>query len=343
MNEVTLLSQKTGILAACDALAVPRASWYRAQKPASQRPKSTRSRPPRSLTDKEQRIVLDALNSEQYVDMAPYEVYAALLDEGCYLCSIRSMYRILEQADEVRERRNQRRHGAYQRPELLAEAPNQLWSWDITRLKGPTRGMFFYLYVMLDVFSRYVVGWLLGHEETGQLGKRLLEVSCQRQGIEPGQLVVHSDNGPQMRSKPVKGLVSNLGLEQSFSRPSISNDNPYSEAQFKTLKYRPAFPERFASWQDGASHCRQFFPWYNDEHYHTGLALLTPHAVHTGEWEAIVTKRQEVLDAAYEAHPERFVGGRPIAPKPPAQVWINPPLDSGDSSPSTGATLEVLQ
>ena len=184
MNEVTLLSQRTGVLAACEALAVPRASWYRAQKTESQRPKSSRPRSPRSLTGKEQENVLDALNSEQYVDMAPYEIYAALLDEGRYLCSIRSMYRILEQADEVRERRNQRRHGAYQRPELLAEAPNQLWSWDITRLKGPTRGMFFYLYVMLDVFSRYVVGWLLGREETGQLGKRLLEVSCLRQGIQ---------------------------------------------------------------------------------------------------------------------------------------------------------------
>jgi len=342
MQEVRSLAETTGVQMACDVLGVPRASWYRAQRATIISPATARPRPERALNLKQQQAVLDVLHSEKFVDMAPHEVYASLLDEGRYLCSIRTMYRLLEQADEVRERRNQRRHRVYQRPELLAEEPNQLWSWDITWLKGPSRGLFFYLYAMIDVFSRYIVGWLLADEETGELGKRLIEVSYQRQAIQSGQLIIHNDNGSQMKAKPVTTLITNLGLQQSFSRPSISDDNPYSEAHFKTLKYRPGFPERFGSLLDAKVFCRQFFTWYNEQHYHTGIALLTPHAVHTGTWQEVVDRRQGVLDAAYDANPERFVKKRPVAARPPAQVWINRPFGSGDPPTTETGGEEVL-
>jgi len=341
MSTVTMLAATIGVAAACDALAVPRASWYRSQRPALEAPaeqeRRVRSPVARSLATGERKTVLDVLHSERFVDKAPYEVYAALLDEGRYLCSVRTMYRVLESAHEVRERRNQRRHPNYTKPELLAEAPNQLWSWDITRLKAATKWCYYYLYVIMDVFSRYVVGWTLADAETGDLAKHLIEETCRRHEIEPETLTIHADNGSPMKAKPVEMLLVDLGVTKSHSRPYKSNDNPFSEAQFRTLKYRPEFPERFGSRQDALAFCRPFFAWYNYEHYHTGLALLTPATVHFGNVQTVLEARQQTLDAAYEANPERFVRGRPTVASPPTQVWINRPYGPSDVA-DTAAT-----
>jgi putative transposase len=235
------------------------------------------------------------------------------------------MYRILEENQEVRERRDQLRHPHYAAPELLATAPNQVWSWDITKLLGPAKWTYFYLYVILDIFSRYVVGWMVAHHESAALAKKLIEQSCARQGILAGQLSLHADRGPSMKSKPVALLLSDLGVTKTHSRPYVSNDNPFSEAQFKTMKYRPDFPERFGSIQDSRSFGHVFFPWYNNEHRHSGLAMLTPHEVHYGLAEKRVEARARVLAAAFAAHPERFVAGVPRPPALPTEVWINKP------------------
>jgi putative transposase len=282
--------------------------------------------------------VLDVLHSEAYVDKSPYEVYAGLLDAESYLCGVRTMYRILEAEGEVRERRNQLRHPKYKKPELLAEGPNEVWSWDITKLLGPAKWTYFYLYVILDIFSRYVVGWMVAEQETAELAKRLIGETCDKQGVEPGRLIIHADNGSQMKAKSVALLMSDLGVTKTHSRPHVSNDNPFSEAHFKTLKYRPDFPDRFGSVQHARAFFRALFPWYNCEHYHTGLGLLTPEAVHYGLADQIVEQRQRVLDGAYARHPERFVRRAPKALQPPSQVWINPP-----SPVVTPASEEVLQ
>jgi putative transposase len=269
--------------------------------------------------------VLDVLHADRFVDQAPPEIYATLLDEGTYLCSLRTMYRILEARGEVRERRDQLRHPHYTKPELLATAPNQVWSWDITKLLGPAKWTYFYLYVLLDIFSRYVVGWMLAHRESRTLARRLIMETCEKEGIVPGQLTLHADRGTSMTSKPVAHLLADLGVTKTHSRPHVSNDNPFSESQFKTLKYQPGFPDRFLSYEHGHGHCGEFFPWYNYEHHHAGLAYLTPAAVHHGRVGEILAVRQAALDAAFAAHPERFVKRPPQTPRPPEAVWINPP------------------
>jgi putative transposase len=280
---------------------------------------------PRALTAPERQAVLDTLHAPEFVDLAPASVYVRLLDQLRYLCSIRTMYRILASSEEVRERRAQARHGHYAAPELLATAPNQVWSWDITKLLGPAKWTYFYLYVILDVFSRYVVGWMVAPRESAALAERLIEETYVRQAIPRGQLTLHADRGASMRSKPVALLLADLGVTKTHSRPYVSNDNPFSEAQFKTLKYRPDFPNRFGSIEDARAHCRDFFPWYNCEHYHSGLGLVTPFDVHFGLAAAQLVQRTAVLEAAYAAHPERFPHGVPVPPSLPTAVWINRP------------------
>jgi putative transposase len=327
MQAVEELCGTSGTLPACRALGVARATQYRYRAgPSAARPR----RPsPRALAAAESQAVLEVLHSERFVDQAPAAVYAALLDAGTYLCSPRTMYRLLAGSGEVRERRNQLRHPLYAKPELLASRPNEVWSWDITKLLGPVKWSYFYLYVLLDIFSRYVVGWMVAARESAQLAKKLIEHSCHKQGIEPGQLTVHADRGSSMTSKPVALLLADLGATKTHSRPHVSNDNPFSEAQFKTLKYRPQFPQRFGGIEDARSFCVGFFDWYNNHHYHSGLALLTPATVHYGEAAAVLEQRREILGAAYAAHRERFVRGAPQPAEPPTAVWINPPTTSG--------------
>ena len=270
--------------------------------------------------------MLGVLHEERFQDWAPAAVQATLLDEGNYLCSTRTMYRILEQEGETRERRDQAIHPAYQKPELLVNAPNQLWSWDITKLRGPAKWNYFQLYVMIDVFSRYVTGWMVAERESAELAKHFIEDTLQKHTIPPGQLTIHADRGKVMRSKPVAFLMADLGIAKTHSRPYVSNDNPYSESQFRTLKYRPGFPDRFGCIQDSRAFCQQFFTWYNDQHCHSGIALLTPSMVHFGQAPTVLTQRQLVLDAAYLAHPERFVRKAPTVQPLPGMVWINKPV-----------------
>jgi putative transposase len=333
METVKANGAELGVALMCVALGLPRATFYRRRAP--KKPSTARKPSPRALAPTERQAVLDVLHEPRFADKAPAEVYATLLDEGRYLCSERTMYRVLAANHEVRERRDQLRHPHYKAPELLATAPNQLWSWDITKLLGPQKWTYFYLYVLLDVFSRYVVGWLIADRESATLADKLISESYQRQGIAPGQLTVHADRGAAMISKTVAFLLADLGVTKSHSRPHVSNDNPYSEAQFKTLKYRPGFPDRFGSREDARSHCRVFFPWYNDEHRHSGLGLLTPADVHYDRAPARLAARSVILDAAHLAHPERFVKGRPVPAKPPSQVWINPPKPLGACGPQT--------
>lgn len=326
MNAATQLASQVGTAPACAAIGVARATFYRYRQVAeSPRPAKPRPTPPRALSAEERQIVLDELRSERFVDRAPAEVYATLLDEDRYLCSIRTMYRVLHSAREVRERRDQLRHPHYHKPELLATGPNQVWSWDITKLLGPAKWSYFYLYVIMDIFSRYVVGWTLAARERGQLAQRLIRETCVKENIEEGQLTIHADRGTSMTSQTVAQLLATLGVVKSHSRPQVSNDNPFSESQFKTLKYQPAFPERFASHEHGLTFCRAFFPWYNDEHHHWGLGLMTPATVHTGRATEVLATRQVTLSAAYLAHPQRFVHREPRPQQPPTAVWINPP------------------
>jgi putative transposase len=282
------------------------------------------------------------LNSDRFCDASPRQVYATLLDEGRYVCHWRTMYRVLEEHDEVRERRNQLRHPSYAKPELLATAANQLWSWDITKLRGPEKWTYYYLYVLLDVFSRYVVGWMIARQESSILAKELIETSCQRQGIDQNQLVLHSDRGPSMISKTVAQLLVDLGVEKSHSRPHVSNDNPYSEAQFKTMKYRGDYPDRFGSIEDARSWAREFFPWYNEEHHHTALGLMPPAVVHYGKAERVRAQRRQVLSAAYAEHPERFVRGLPSVAEVPAAVWINAPKSEQEPEKNKDEAVVVV-
>jgi putative transposase len=326
MKAAEQLSERTGVSAACAALGVPRSSFYRAQQPKSEpKPRPT---PERALTPEEKEQVRQTLNSERFQDSAPRQVYATLLDDGEYLCSWRTMYRILHEHREVRERRDQLRHPNYAKPELLATGPNQLWSWDITKLKGPAKWTYYYLYTILDVFSRYVPGWLIAECESATLAKQLIAESCAKQGIGLGQLTLHADRGSAMISKTVAQMLADLGVTKTHSRPYVSNDNPYSEAHFKTMKYRPGFPERFGSIQDARAWARAFFHWYHHEHHHSGLCLLTPATVHYGQAQAVLEQRHKVLQAAYAAHPERFVRGEPKLLSLPTEVWINKPQSS---------------
>lgn len=320
-----------GIRALCGALAVPRASYYRALRPWHGPRRNTSAR---ALSATERAKVLDVLHSPRFCDLAPAEVYATLLDEETYLCSERTMYRILAQNMELRERRMQRTNPVYERPELLAEAPNELWSWDITKLMGPAKWRYFHLYVVLDVFSRYVVGWMVAERESATLAKRLIADTCERQSISPGQLTVHADRGSSMKSKCLALTLADLGITKTHSRPHVSNDNPYSEAQFKTLKYRPDFPARFGSLEHARVFCKDFFDWYNLEHRHAGLALLTPHDVHHGLGPERIVKRAAVLSRAFALHPERFVHRPPSPSAPPAAAWINKPSIPNPSAAS---------
>ena len=317
------LAPTLGLATACDILQVPRSSVYRARQPKP----AARPQPElvRALSDAEREAVHHTLNSERFADQAPREVYATLLDEGTYLCSPRTMYRVLDEHAEVRERRDQLRHPAYAKPELLATGPNRVWSWDITKLLGPVKWASYYLYVMLDIFSRYVVGWLIADRESGSLAELLITEACAKQRIARDQLTIHADNGGPMIAKPVTLLMTDLGVSPSHSRPHVSNDNPFSEAHFKTMKYQPAYPERFGSQVDARTWAQTFFPWYNDEHHHSGIGYMTPTAVHYGEASRFLSERQQTLNAAYAAHPERFVKGQPVPPALPLAVWINPP------------------
>jgi len=338
-----------GMVALCVALGLSRASLYRrksgraalAAKGAIAPPETLvdmdgdgaarsgtkRCASPRALSAEERTQVLTVLHEPRFCDLSPAEVYATLLDEKRYLCSERTMYRILDSKREVRERRAQLRHPAYAAPQLLATKPNEVWSWDITKLLGPQKWSYFYLYVILDVFSRYVVGWMIADGESAALAERLIAETCDRERIEPGQLTLHADRGSSMKSKPVALLLSDLGVNKTHSRPHVSDDNPFSEAQFKTMKYRPDFPSFFASREHARNHCASFFPWYNNEHHHVGLGLLTPHDVHHGLAPARLAHRADVLAAAYAAHPERFVRRAPRPSPLPTHVWINPPQE----------------
>ena len=316
---------------ACTALGLARATWYRARGPISHETPGSddETRPskvsPRALTSDERALVLDQLNSPRFADLAVPQVHATLLDEGRYLCSQRTMYRVLDAAGEVRERRDLLRHPAYTKPELLASVPNQVWSWDITKLKGPAKWNHYHLYVILDIYSRYVVGWMIADRESAVLAKKLIKQTILKHGIDRGQLTIHADRGSSMRSKEVAFLLADLGVTKTHSRPHTSNDNPYSEAHFKTMKYRPDFPERFGSLADARAFCARFFEWYNRQHRHSGIAMMTPHDVHFGAVDQIVARRADVLDAAHQLHPERFVRGSPAAPRRPTAAWINPP------------------
>jgi putative transposase len=311
---------------------VAQATWHRRHRvsPAAPKPAPVPHREriqPRALAPAERQAILAALHSERFADLAPDEVWATLLDEGTYLGSVSTYYRVLREAGESRERRRQATHPAKVKPELVAAGPNQVYSWDITKLHGPAKWTYFHLYVILDIYSRYAVGWMVATRESAVLAEKLIAETCAKQGITRGQLSLHADRGSSMTSKPVALLLADLGVTQSHSRPHVSNDNPYSEAQFKTLKYRPAFPARFASLEAARAHCQEFFGWYNDEHRHGGLGLHTAADVHHGQAAAVRAGRAQILDAAYQAHPERFVSRPPAPPALPSTSWINPPQE----------------
>ena len=336
----------TGETAAlCHSVGLARATLYRRRQPARTPTPTVRAASPRALVPAERLAILDVLHSERFVDQSPAEVHATLLDEQTYLCSTRAMYRVLAAADEVRERRAQARHPAYAKPELVATAPNQIWSWDITKLKGPIPYLYYSLYVILDLFSRYVVGWMVAAHENARLAERLIEATCLKQEIGPHQLTIHADRGAPMRSKLVAELLSDLSIGASHSRPRVSNDNPFSEAQFRTFKYRPEFPDRFGSIEHARRVGHDLFTWYNDAHHHSGLTYLTPADVHHGRAATILEVRHHTRLTAYDAHPERFVQGPPRREILPHAVWINPPANTTalDASGTTIVTPDDPQ
>jgi putative transposase len=326
---IAVLAPRTGTRAACAAVGAPQASYYRrhrASPPPRPVPVPHAGRvQPRALSQAERQGILSALHCERFADLAPAEVWATLLDEGTYLGSVSTFYRVLRQAGESKERRRQATHPAAVKPELTAAAPNQVWSWDITKLHGPAKWTYYYLYVILDIFSRYATGWMVATGESAALAEKLIGVTCAKQGIARGQLTIHADRGSSMTSKPVAFLLADLGVTQSHSRPHVSNDNPYSESQFKTLKYRPDFPRHFASIEAARAHCQVFFSWYNQEHRHSALGLHTAADIHYGHAQAVQAARADVLTAAYTAHPERFVRQPPAPPPLPDASWINRP------------------
>ncbi len=329
MDTAQALGTEIGLVAACSALAVNRAGVYRERARrrgvVPRRTPAARPRPPLAFSMVEQELLLGLLDSERFADLAPAAVYATLLDEGRYHGSIRTMYRLLAAQNQAGERRNQRIHPAYSKPELLATRPNEVWSWDITKLKGPAKWTCFHLYVILDIFSRYVVGWMVAHRETAELAGQLIADTLGKQKIAPGTLTLHADRGTSMRSKPVAALLIDLDVAKTHSRPHVSDDNPFSEAQFRTLKYRPDFPPRFGSIEDARAHCQAFFTWYNSVHRHSGIGLMPPDAVHYGRADALTARRAIALDAAFATHPARFKRVAPRPPELPTAVWINPP------------------
>ncbi len=336
METVVDLKEKASISHLCSALGLSRASFYRQIAPPKMTTddKAAKKPHPMALSEEERQRVLQTLNNEKHIDKTPRQIYASLLDSGSYLCSVSTMYRILRENKMLVERRHQVRKPNYAKPELLATAPNQLWSWDITKLLGPAKWTYFYLYVILDVFSRFVVGWLVAPRERSDLAQDLILQSCETQKIMPQQLTLHADRGSSMTSKSVAFLLSDLGVTKTHSRPHVSNDNPFSESQFKTLKYRPEFPQRFGSIEDARAFCRDFFEWYNWQHYHSAIGHVTPGDFHYGRAKECLEKRTEVLRIAYESHPERFPRGCPTPETLPEAVWINPPvkLEKGKSA-----------
>jgi putative transposase len=327
---IAQLAPRIGTRAACAAAGVAQASWYRRHRaspaPARRAPVPHRDRAqPRALSEAERAVILAVLHSERFADAAPAEVWATLLGEGAYLGSLSTFYRLLRAAGENRERRAQATHPAAVKPELMAEGPNRAWSWDITKLHGPAKWTYYYLYVILDIYSRYAAGWMAATRESAALAEKLIAATMTKQHVTAGQLTLHADRGSSMTSKPVTFLLADPGVIQSHSRPRVSNDNPFSEAQFKTLKYRPGFPARFGSIEAARAHCQAFFPWYNTEHRHSGLGLHTAADVRHGTAAAARASRAAVLNAAYRQHPERFVGSPPTPPRLPATAWINPP------------------
>jgi putative transposase len=342
MTAAMTVSATIGVAPVLAALGVSRATFYRHRQPRLPRMRVKR-KPQRTLSEPERTRVLSVLHSERFVDRAPIQVFASLLDEGVYHCSWRTMYRILAEHCEVRERRDQCRHPHYRKPELVATRPNQVWSWDITKLRTFEKWIYLYLYVLLDLFSRYVVGWLLATVATAELGGRLIAESMAKQGVGPGEVTVHNDRGSQMTARTFSQLMVRLGVVPSYSRPHVPDDNPYSESHFKTLKYYPGFPALFTGVDDGIRHCRPFFCWYNNEHAHSGLGLLTPAVVHYGRTEEALRARGNVLREAWRMHPERFVNGPPRLPRPPSEVWLNkPPSAAGLEIPTAGETEVVV-
>lgn len=337
ITAVETLAIEVGVAAACDALEMPRSTWYRRHRPKPDL--APRPTPARALSPVEREKVLGMLHSPCFVDQAPPTIVATLLDRGEYLCSSRTMYRLLASKHEVRERRDQLRHPVYHRPEVLALGPNRLWSWDITRLRGPGKWQGFYLYVILDVFSRKVVAWMVADCESAELARELISVACERERIDRNQLILHSDRGAPMKSKTVSQLLADLEVTRSLSRPHVSNDNPFSESHFKTLKYRSDFPPFFGCIEDARSHCRAFFDWYNNAHRHSGIAWLTPIDVHQGRAPQVLAVRQATLTAAYASHPERFVRKPPVVAQLPEAVWINPPADKKLLQDAPGTTI----
>jgi putative transposase len=331
------------VRAACRAAGRPQANHYRRhrQSPKPDRPARQRNPQPRALSQAERDGVRAVLNSPTFVDKAPASVYHELLDEGVYLCSPSTMYRILRVHNEVRERRRQAVHPARVKPELVAIQPNQCWSWDITKLRGPAKWTYYYLYVIIDIYSRYVVGWLIADAESKVLAERLLADTIAKQGIDRDQLTIHADNGSSMASKPVAFLLADLGVTKSHSRPHTSNDNPYSESHFRTLKYRPDFPDTFGCIEDARAFCQQFFTWYNTEHYHSGIAWLHPVDVHYGQAETVRAVRADVLDAAYARNPERFVRNPPHPAALPVAAWINKPTTNQTRHNQTAQSMNT--
>lgn len=333
MSAATQLAPTVGTAKACAGLGMARATLYRQRRSKVSMP--VRRRPPLQLVDAECATVLDTLMSPRFVDYPPAQVYAILLDEGRYLCSIRTMYRLLASVQAVRERRDQRIHPVHARPELIAQAPNAVWSWDITKLKTTVKWTYFYLYVVMDIFSRYVVGWMLSTRETGALARDFVETCAQRENISPDQLTLHADRGSPMRSKTLNELLVDLGIEASFSRPHQSNDNPFSESLFKTTKYSPSFPACFDSPDHARAVLTPLFDHYNHQHRHSGIGLMTPAAVHRGQATAITTARTLTLNEAFAQHPQRFKGKPPIPPVVPDKVYINPPLTEDTATHKT--------
>lgn len=331
MQAVSTIHEQLGVREACAAVGLARATWYRAQARTSRRTPGSGSetRPrvasPRALSEGERRRVLDLVHEPRFVDLSVPQVWATALDEGTYLCSRSTMYRILDAQGEVRERRDQLRRPVYAKPELLATGPNQVWTWDITKLKGPAKWNYFHLYVILDIFSRKVVGWMVARRESAALARKLIAATLAKEGIVPGQLTIHADRGSSMTSKEVALLMADLGVTKTHSRPHVSNDNPYSESHFRTVKYRPDFPERFGSLEDARVFCARFFEWYNNQHRHGGIGWMTPSDVHHQRALDVRDRRARVLDTAYRLHPERFVRKPPTPPALPTAVWINPP------------------
>ena len=334
---ISELAPAIGTRAACAATGTSQAGWYRRHRvsPVPPRPAPVRQRDraqPRALAGAERQVILDVLHSGRFADVSPEETWAVLLDEGTYLGSVSTFYRILRAGGEVRERRRQATHPAKVKPELQADGPNQVWSWDISKLRGPAKWTYYHLYVILDIYSRYVAGWMVASRESAALAEKLISDTCAKQAIGRDQLTIHADRGSSMTSKPVTFLLADLGITQSHSRPHVSNDNPYSESQFKTLKYRPSFPGRFASIQQARAWCQDFFPWYNHEHRHSGLALHTADSVHHDRTGPIQAARASVLSAAYATHPERFVRKPPAPPQLPVTAWINEPPEKEETT-----------